>query len=181
MKTFVTSDIHLFHKNILKFESESRPFSSLDEMHNVIINNWNSKITNDDIVYILGDISFGKLNETVDILVQLNGKKLILISGNHDNQLVRQESFRTCFSQIFPLLEIKVNGKDYTLCHYPMLSWNKSHINSYQLFGHLHSKWKGNNQQLNVGMDCHNLTPINFDDIPSLLSKLPDREDFFNK
>jgi calcineurin-like phosphoesterase family protein len=180
MKKFTTSDIHLFHKNILKFEPESRPFSSLDEMHMVIVNNWNNVVNVYDVVYIIGDVSFGKLTDTIDILTKLNGN-LILIKGNHDHVLSRNPSFRNCFVRIEDLLEIKVNGQNYTLCHYPMLSWNKSHINSYQLFGHLHSRWKGNNKQLNVGMDCHNLTPIDFNDIPSLLSKLPDREDFFNK
>ena len=180
MKTFTTSDIHLFHKNILKFEPESRPFSSLNEMHTVIINNWNNVVDIDDTVYIIGDVSFGKLTATVDILTRLNGN-LILIKGNHDHELLRKPSFSNCFIRIENFLEIKVNGQEYTLCHYPMLSWNKSHINSYQLFGHLHSRWKGNNKQLNVGMDCHNLTPIDFDDIPSLLSELPERNDFFNK
>lgn len=178
--TYITSDIHLFHKNILKYEAESRPFSSLDEMHKIIINNWNTNITNDDLVYILGDVSFGKWGKTVEILKQLNGEK-ILIEGNHDFYLLRHKEFRDCFKEIHKLLEIKINKQDYTLCHFPLLSWNKSHINNYQLFGHLHSTWKGNNKQLNIGMDCHNLTPINFDVIPELLSKLPEREILFNR
>lgn len=178
--TYITSDIHFFHRNILKLEAISRPMETIEEMNEVIIFNWNNKISKNDLVYILGDVSFGKRGNTVEILERLNGEK-ILIEGNHDKELLRHKEFRNCFKEIYKLLEIKFNKQDYTLCHYPMMAWNKSHINSFQLFGHLHSVWKGNNQQLNVGMDCHNLTPINFDDIPGLLSELPERKDFFHK
>ena len=34
---FYTSDLHLDHSNILKFEPESRPFKTIDEMNEVLI------------------------------------------------------------------------------------------------------------------------------------------------
>lgn len=53
MKYYI-SDLHLFHNRIL--EKFNRPFSSVEEMHEVIINNWKNKVKDDDTVYILGDI-----------------------------------------------------------------------------------------------------------------------------
>ena len=60
MKTFVISDLHLGHKNIIKLCD--RPFKSLEEMDNVIINNWNKVVTDEDIVYVLGDFAYKGLN-----------------------------------------------------------------------------------------------------------------------
>lgn len=54
MKYYI-SDLHLFHEATIKFDN--RPFQNLEEMHETIMKNWNSKVTNGDTVYILGDIS----------------------------------------------------------------------------------------------------------------------------
>jgi calcineurin-like phosphoesterase family protein len=56
MNTFFTSDLHLGHKNII--ELENRPFKDLEDMNNKLVNNWNSKIKNDDLVYYIGDFCF---------------------------------------------------------------------------------------------------------------------------
>ena len=54
MKYYI-SDLHLFHENAIEFDH--RPFTSLQEMHNAILKNWNERVTNGDMVYILGDVS----------------------------------------------------------------------------------------------------------------------------
>lgn len=174
MNIFFTSDIHLFHKNILKFESLARPFSTIEEMHQVIEDNWNSKVSDKDIVYVGGDISFGKVTSAVEILNRLNGTK-ILTPGNHDDNHLKHASFRYCFHDIKERIEIKYNKILYTISHYPQLSWNKSHIEnvSFFLFGHEHSRFLGYHNMLNIGMDCHNLTPIHIDEIPDKLKLLP--------
>lgn len=70
--------------------------------------NWNSKITDDDTVVLLGDHSWAlKLDDAVDDLAfidrELTGKK-ILIKGNHDlwwstmnknENLIREKGFKT--------------------------------------------------------------------------------------
>ena len=67
--------------NILHFDQ--RPFSTVEEMEHVLINNWNSTVTNQDTVYILGDFCWGKETDWIRILDKLNGNK-VLIRGNHD-------------------------------------------------------------------------------------------------
>ena len=61
---YYISDLHLFHKNVTNEGSnfDNRPFDTLEEMHKVIKENWNSKVTNADHVYILGDLAW-KENE----------------------------------------------------------------------------------------------------------------------
>jgi calcineurin-like phosphoesterase family protein len=176
MSIFFTSDIHAFHKKILEYEPDARQFSSVEIMNDTIVERWNSKVSKNDEIFILGDVSFGKLKETVDFLSRLNGK-LCLVSGNHDVHLTKHQEFIDCFDgRVFDLLDHKINGKHYVMCHYPLRAWNRSHYGAINLFGHLHSKWKGNRQQLNVGMDLWNLTPLAIEEIPSILESLPEDE-----
>lgn len=77
---FYISDLHLGHKNILAFDN--RPFFSLEEMTETIISNWNSVVSKNDSVYVLGDM-FWNNAEIPIVLPRLNGVKY-LIKGNHD-------------------------------------------------------------------------------------------------
>ena len=80
-RTFVTSDLHLGHYNIIEYCN--RPFRRLDEMNNTLINNWNSQVKAKDTVFFLGDLAFGKHSKTDDWIDQLNGN-IIFFKGNHD-------------------------------------------------------------------------------------------------
>lgn len=77
-----TSDTHFGHKKILEYEPEARPFSSVEEMNEVMIDRWNHCVRRNDVIYHLGDFCFGKAN--LSIAERLNGKKR-LIMGNHDS------------------------------------------------------------------------------------------------
>ena len=82
MKYYI-SDLPLFHENSIAFDH--RPFASLQEMHDTILKNWNDRVTNGDMVYILGDVSMrGKKEELIAAHAQLKGHK-VLIKGNHDD------------------------------------------------------------------------------------------------
>lgn len=67
------SDTHFGHANILEYEKEARPFSSLEEMHEVMIERWNSVVQPKDILYHLGDFAFGRRG--LSVASRLNGKK----------------------------------------------------------------------------------------------------------
>jgi len=55
---FFISDLHISHKNILKYDG--RPYSDLAEMHVDLIKRWNEVVQPDDVVYYLCDLSFGR-------------------------------------------------------------------------------------------------------------------------
>ena len=85
-KVFFTGDFHLGHKDILIYEKEHRPFKTIEEMHEKIIENYNKKIINpNDKCYILGDLTFTSQKITTNIINKLNGIKY-LVKGNHDTK-----------------------------------------------------------------------------------------------
>jgi calcineurin-like phosphoesterase family protein len=81
MKTFFTSDTHFGHAKAIE---HGRPFSTIEEMAEVIVERWNKAVGPYDTVYHLGDFAMGKRDINVPFYGnRLNGKKW-LICGNHD-------------------------------------------------------------------------------------------------
>lgn len=134
-KIWFTSDLHFGHKRIIEFCPSTRPYSSVEEMNGDIISKWNSQVSDNDIVFILGDVSFARENVTTQCLSQLRGR-LYLVTGNHDKGLLPHR-----FERVYNnYTEVKIDNIDVVLCHYPIYEWNKMHYGSYHLFGHVHGK-----------------------------------------
>jgi len=81
---YYTSDLHLGHKNIIRFCD--RPFADVTEMDEVLIANYNKRITNSDTVFILRDLMFRIAQNPEVYLDRLKGKKHLIL-GNHDKAL----------------------------------------------------------------------------------------------
>lgn len=139
---FYISDLHIGHKNILKFDG--RPFWDLDDQNAEIIKRWNLAITNKDEVYILGDFAW-KNDMGLEVIKQLKGVKY-LISGNHDklNNALRNE-----FAWVENYAEIKDNGRDVILCHYPIAHWRNADYGTIHLYGHIHGESGRDNRPFN--------------------------------
>lgn len=130
MKIFVTSDTHFNHENIIKYCN--RPFKDSKEMNEIIIKNWNEVVSNNDIVYHLGDFGFGTFSELQDIFNRLNGIKY-LVMGNHDYKVGKNYYLDLGFTSVYK----KVFEFDkYIFTHRPILV-EKDKINVY---GHIHDK-----------------------------------------
>ena len=171
---YFTSDLHFGHKNVIRFDN--RPFTTIEEMDEELIKRWNNKVKDDDTVYILGDISWYNDEKTCEILGRLKGQKR-LIKGNHDKI---SANLRKHFYSIDDYKEIKVDGIDVVLCHYPITFFNKHHYGAYMLYGHVHNSHEWNfvesvKRQLeeldikchmfNVGVMCWNYEPVSLDEI----------------
>ena len=74
MKRYVISDTHFNHSRILEYCQ--RPFDNVEQMNEVIINNWNKVINEDDIVYVLGDFCFGNKTMLKEIVVIYTNVKM---------------------------------------------------------------------------------------------------------
>lgn len=152
---WITSDLHFNHCNILKFCKATRPFQTVEEMNNHLINEWNAKVSEMDTIYHLGDFIFQRQNkvksEAIDILSQLEGKKVFIL-GNHD---IKNKGVLEQFGEVYNYLELKYNKHFIVMCHYPLACWNKARYNSLHMFGHCHNTFKGIGKSLDVGYDAH--------------------------
>lgn len=81
MSTFITSDIHFGHKNIIKYTG--RPYADVDEMNEAFVSNFSSVLTDEDLLIIVGDAAMGQREQTLRLFSEIPGAKL-LITGNHD-------------------------------------------------------------------------------------------------
>ena len=79
--TWITADTHFGHKNIIEYCN--RPFSTVEEMDEKLIRNWNNTVSKNDKVLFLGDFAFGSRERVIELGNMLNGRKTIVL-GNHD-------------------------------------------------------------------------------------------------
>lgn len=157
------SDTHFGHHNIIKYCD--RPWDTVDEMNEGLIDNWNNVVKPDDDVYHLGDFCMGGTRPR-DWLRRLNGR-VHLIRGNHDPHVKDQG-----FASVQDYLELRVKGyRRIILLHFPMLRWNASHKGTWHLFGHVHGKLTTKFDRLTLedslamdaGVDCHDYYPISIE------------------
>ena len=132
---FYISDLHIGCQN---------SFDGRTLEHDILLKkNWNTKVTNADTVYILGDIGKegnNKDNEYLcEIISTLKGKK-VLVQGNHEK--LKDLRLKQLFVEIVDYKEISDNSKELqsniVLSHYPILMWNKQHQGWIHLYGHVH-------------------------------------------
>lgn len=166
-KTWFVADTHLDHyttteRNIIIFAK--RPFSSIDEMNAVIVNNWNSTVAPNDFVYHLGDFAF---SDHTPWLERLHGIKF-LIPGNHDTSKRLKEAVGWQAIEA-PIKKIKLDGKVIILCHYAMRTWPQSHRGVLHFYGHSHGNLPGDSQSCDVGVDCWNFKPV---DLASIMLRM---------
>lgn len=157
-KIFVTSDTHFNHLNMLKFETSTRgkTFKDVHEMNEVIIHNWNSVVSDEDIVYHLGDVYFGSSKEASEILSRLKGRKRLIL-GNHDNgldQILPKFFEKILVSRIFKefnaiLTHIPVHGGS--------LNPDKYGRN---IHGHIHDLKIDDSRYINVCVEKTNYFPV---------------------
>lgn len=139
---FYTSDLHFGQASLLATGKwKERPFRTLDEMHSEQIKRWNKKVTNADDVYIIGDVgSRGYANMHPELLVQLKGRKHLIL-GNHDD--VSDLRVRQQFVEIAYYKEItdtnKGQNRKIVMSHCPIMMWAGQHKGTILLYGHLHN------------------------------------------
>ena len=170
---YFTSDTHFCHSNII--QRNKRPFADLDEMHRVLIRNWNTYVSPHDEIYILGDfIHKGDGQEANEILLKLAGRKY-LICGNHDKYLNDEAFDPSHFEWVKDCFVLSYNKRKFVLFHYPILEWQGYFSDAIHLYGHVHSSHKDPSQAkrlsilgkraFNVGVDVNNFFPVSIEDI----------------
>lgn len=164
-KTFITSDLHLDHTNIIRYCK--RPFLNTEDMNRTLVGNWNNTISNKDTVYFLGDLVCGRNSRPTDYwLKQLNGK-IIFIKGSHDK--LDKIKFHETY-----ILEYK--GYKFFLSHEPEQvpkDWN-----GWAICGHHHNNKMQEypfidevNKRINVSVELTRYKPVDMDELIKKLEK----------
>lgn len=177
-----TSDTHFGHVNILEYEKEARPFSTIDEMNEVLVDRWNKVVKPKDIIYHLGDFAFGKHN--VFYASRLNGIKR-LVMGNHDTYPAElylnhfHKLYGTVFYERCILSHVPVHpsvlGSRWLLNVHGHLHSKKIQLNGLkehcEFFG-INLKDDSDQNYFNVSCEQNNLTPIHRDAIMERIKEL---------
>lgn len=169
---YYTADLHFGHRNVISMDG--RPFNTVEEMNKTLIDNWNSRVTNKDDVYIIGDIAFRSETDVMDILKGLKGRKHLIL-GNHDKPIEKVwKNNRDKVLQLEDVYDIRtvtdtVEGRNVqvVMCHYPIVEWPYYFRDSYHVYGHIHNNknrayevMKGEPRALNAGCMINNYMPV---------------------
>jgi calcineurin-like phosphoesterase family protein len=172
MFDFFISDPHFFHKNIIKYCN--RPFSSVDEMNETMIENYNRLVKPKHSVLWCGDCFFAKNKESRKIMTRLNGEKHLVL-GNHDSDPFNMVS--RGFSSVVDEICLSIAGRKVKICHYDQWEFRSPWDDRYEslrplvnpdeilIHGHTHQKSPVLLNQLNVGVDAWNFGPVSFDEV----------------
>jgi calcineurin-like phosphoesterase family protein len=157
MTWFFTADEHYGHRNVIKHCN--RPFDSVKDMDETMIERHNSVVKSGDVVVHAGDFTLAKRSVAEEYVRKLNGNHAFLL-GSHDRWLGKRARF---------VWERKINGQLVVVCHYAMRTWPKSHYGSWQLHGHSHGRLKPKPNQLDVGVDNNDFRPFSFEEVAEIM------------
>ena len=167
MTTWVTSDLHFGHKNIMTFcpITRARFRNDVAYMNEAMVKEWNDLIAPDDTVYILGDVAFLSGSDAGRMVMRLNGTK-ILIRGNHDRKTLMDATFRNAFAEVHEYLDITYEGTKVVMFHYPIAEWDQMPRGSVHLHGHLHGNTSGMEKFRcrDVGIDATGMIAVSMED-----------------
>ncbi len=191
------SDPHYNHKNICRGVSswddlsKTRDFKTLDEMNDVIVRNINNVVAVDDILFCLGDWSFGGFDKIRQFRDRIVCQNIHLILGNHDHHIENnKDDIQEIFESVNHLLnlEIKIpnvpnslNSKEFiykkfVLCHYPIASWQEMGNGVIHLHGHVHlppNQKLHEGRAMDVGLDGNYMAPYSLQEIAKIMKNRP--------
>jgi calcineurin-like phosphoesterase family protein len=186
-KLWFTSDTHYNHSNIVSATTQwtdpvtCREFKSLEHMNTTLVNNINEVVGQDDILFHLGDWSFGGFEFIQLFRDQIVCRNVHIITGNHDHHIERnRDNIQSIFSSVNKYLNLDVSwdaGKQrFALMHFPIASWDNMARGAIHLHGHIHfeaNKRIGVGKMMDVGVDGNNLCPIDMFRVLFLMKTQP--------
>lgn len=193
MTTWLTSDLHLGHANIIGYCD--RPFADVAHMDAELVRRWTERVAPDDVVWVLGDVAMGSIERSLERITALPGEKR-LVAGNHDRcwpgngrkaeRWVRR--YRDAgFTEIMTRAEIDLGeGVVLPACHFPYVgdshdedrftAWRPVDDGRWLLHGHVHERWKVEGRQVNVGVDVWDYAPVQAAALRALVGSTADHD-----
>jgi len=144
-------------------------------MTEMIVDNIISKVPKGGILWNLGDVSFGRSEETAQMLKRIADHcEHHLIFGNHDHGIEKHSQY---FKSMQHDTQIKVGKRTFILHHFEKKIWDRAHHGTYHLFGHAHSQYQPDMTRrcMDVGIDTRaggDMKPYSFDEICAILDPI---------
>ncbi|MBQ9072313.1 MAG: metallophosphoesterase [Bacilli bacterium] len=168
---YFISDTHFNHSNIIEYCN--RPFNDIKEMNDTLIDNWNSIVKKDDIVYHLGDFALADEEELKVLYSKLNGT-IILIRGNHDGKSAKY--YEEIGFKVLTNAPIKLDEYKLILSHTPVPDTKipdgyiniHGHIHNKKLIDGYPTKIYSADKHINVSVDAINFKPLGLEEINAL-------------
>lgn len=166
-KIYFSSDWHLDHANVIKYDS--RPFQNVNEMNETLIRNYNSIVKPQDDFYFLGDFCFNP-KHTDYFLSRLQGN-LFFIRGNHDDTRKTVPLYEKYGTYLGEQNEIKIGDQKIVLNHYARRVWNQSHRGAILLYGHSHGGLEQNpwGKSMDVCCTLNDYKPWSWEQIQDIM------------
>ena len=155
-KVYFIGDLHLGHKSICKFSGALRGGCTTIEEHDAwIMEQWNSTVNKNDLIYVMGDVAFDK--DRLPLLKRMKGNKHLIL-GNHDKFSLNH--YKPFFNKIHGFEKYK--GKAW-LSHAPIHPGSLRDL--WNIHGHLHSSGLDDSRYVCVSVEALNGKPISWDEI----------------
>ena len=177
-RIFFTADTHYHHTNIVgpsvsQWKSGYRDFKNMEMMDDALANNINELIAAEDILFHLGDFSWGERN-VIWFRERINCKNIYLILGNHDKEIRKKPSLQSLFTKVFEFgTEIFIDETRFILCHYALKVWHQWAQGSIHLYGHSHGNLPPTGRSMDIGVDTNNFYPYNSDNVLLKMAEIP--------
>ena len=179
MNIWFTSDTHYSHSNIAgksvsRWQRGYRDFNSVWEMNQTLVDSINKYVKEDDVLYHIGDWSFGGIDNIKLFRDSLICQNIHLIKGNHDDNIEGHQI--DLFSSVQDVLTLKLGKMTIFLSHYSHRVWLGSHKSTIHLYGHSHGSIPGIGKSMDVGVDVAykmfgEYRPFSIDDIIRIMDK----------
>lgn len=138
--TFFTSDWHLGHANSI--ELDNRPFKNIEQMHRVLIKNYNNDVPDNGICYFLGDIGLNNTELIYSVISQLKGTKVCIL-GNHDGATTTM--YNCGFDVVLNSASLYIHNERVTMSHCPLKGVFREDTS--EMKNAKSSNWHGENKQ----------------------------------
>lgn len=182
---WLTADSHFGHRAMAREGKGWRPFETVEEHDEYLIQEWNKVVRAGDQVWHLGDVGMGPSADILQKVGRLNGYKH-LITGNHDDVWPghrdahrHQREWLKTWESVQAYARRRIDGKNVLLSHFPYrgdgsgeeryAEFRLHDKGAWLLHGHVHDLWAENGKQINVGVDVRGWRPVSLDEVTAII------------
>lgn len=151
MKLFLTGNLQFGRPSAIK--AFKRPFDSVEHMNETLVENWNSVVAENDVVYVLGNFAWDPTTAE-EMLRRLNGL-IVIVPGEIDEPIFELHNKGILTENAKIIESIFTAGDDkLTVSYWPLHEWPNKAQGHYSFFGYPSQKYKTDHKKKMVNVAC---------------------------